>query len=162
MSKFKTEFNLKENKEKILATLLCIIQDLDWILVGHTESKVTCKEYNPKPLLKKPTHDATIEISINEIDKLILIKGKNIGLGPIQSKHVKNQVLLIKDMLKKKIHDKLSSSLNISNINSSKQDIENKVSTLSSELKNITDLYGKGILTKEEFNKAKERLLNKN
>lgn len=159
MSKYKVDQELTEDYKTTLTALLSAIKDLDWILISKKSDVVVCKEFNIKPLIKKTTNDATIEITINESQRKILYKGKNFGFGPIQSTHVKKQVLLVKEKLEQNL--KRGNTSILPRKESSSDTPNASAMNVSLELKKISDLLKNGILTEEEFENAKQRILNK-
>lgn len=159
MSKYKFEQELTEDYKTTLTALLSAIKDLDWILLSKKSDGVVCKEFNTKPLIKKATNDATIDVTINESQRKILYKGKNFGFGPIQSTHVKQQVLLVKEKFEQNLK---MGNPSLSPVKENSSDTPNtSTMNISLELKKISDLLKNGILTEEEFENAKRRILNK-
>jgi len=161
MSKYQTERDLEQNYETSLSAILNVIKELDWILVTKKIDGIVCKEYNTTPLSSKYTNDATIDITIDKSKKKIIYAGKNFGFGTIQSSHVKKQVLLVIEKIEESLKN---TNVNLSPIITEKnklEEINSEPKSISSELKNIADLLKNGILSEEEFEKVKQRILNR-
>ncbi|KRN75641.1 hypothetical protein IV73_GL000130 [Weissella kandleri] len=81
----------------------------------------------------------------------IIITSKNFGLGPVQKNAVQKEMELFKSALRDSLNEVE---------NTEQQDTKSSDNTAEDILK-YKDLLDKGILTQEEFDKQKQKLLNK-
>jgi hypothetical protein len=107
----------------------------------------------------------------------ITIEGSNFGFGPVQKAHLKQQVNLLANYVEQAVGTSSSPTEGPHSTETHRYDFSydllgrlkglagNLANTqhpdsLSSELERLADLHNKGILTDEEFQKAKSRLIS--
>ena len=83
----------------------------------------------------------------------ILVNGGDTNQYPNELRLTKKHLLVFKNKLIKKIEPSLVKIYNVAISNSNNDDFIN-------QLKQLNDLYKSGVLTKEEFEKAKKKILN--
>lgn len=77
----------------------------------------------------------------------ILLRGSNFGWGPIQKNHLTGQLSSLRNKIKLAVKSyTIPSSV--------------AASSIVSELEQLADLHARGVLTSDEFDTTKNRLLN--
>jgi hypothetical protein len=95
MSKYEEQSTIAFPRARIFAACRTAIERLGWRMVRQDESGVVCTEPPPQNPLSFTT-PVQVEIGVfsgtNPNETRIVFRGSNLGLGPIQSNHVKAQV----------------------------------------------------------------------
>ena len=128
------------------------IAAIDWALREEGEARLVCKEVSdPAPWMSG--HWAVqVEIVLGATEASgtrVFLHGTNRGMGPIQSNHVKDQVLRLRSQIASAA-DRRRAALR-----------SHTSGSVSSELEALGHLHSRGILTDEEFSRAKSRLLDR-
>lgn len=114
------------------------------------EGRFVCREGSTADLLRG-TWPVQVEISLSAGSSSVLTKvvanGSNFGFGPIQKNHLKGQM----GNLRNRIELRASEGITV---------VPQSSESLTSEIERLAELHVQGILTDEEFRRAKERLLS--
>ena len=98
MSKHEAQFTLSVPRDAALAACRSALTSAGWQVIGQTESGVTGLEVVGAFSYHAPvTIDMTAAGGADGSTTTLTFKGRNFGLGPIQSGHVKKQVLMLVD-----------------------------------------------------------------
>jgi hypothetical protein len=149
MSKFDTEIKLPLPMGEALAACRVAIADLRWKVEGQSATGMVCKEQQAS-MWGSGTWSAKAEIDARPIGggTIISVRVSNPGLGPIQSNHVKGLAGAFVNQLQV-ILDRRASA----------PPAAPPVMSISDELQRLAALRDSGVLTQEEFEAAKAKLL---
>lgn len=127
-----------------------VVADLGWRILNQSSTSLHCKELAVSAV--SFNWPAEVEIVLSPVDESqtsILLKGAIFGFGPIQKSHLQGQM------------GNLRNRIELALKNWSEKAPHTPDRPLSSELEKLALLYKEGILTEEEFRKAKQRLLER-
>ena len=126
------------------------VAELGWRVLDQSPTRVRCKEAAVSGMsFNWPAEVDIILSSHNPSQTSVLLNGSVFGLGPIQKGHLQGQMGNLRNRIELAALDR-----------SSKAPAEAS-GTLSSELEKLAKLRRDGILTDDEFHRAKQRLLDK-
>jgi hypothetical protein len=124
------------------------VAGIGWNVLENNEVRLICSE---RANLTSFTGQAKVEIDLipqtEDMTRIILI-GSMFGFGPIVSGHLKGQVGDFRNRIQLAANKHSAPSNSFTN-------------SLASELERLGDLKSKGVISDEEFNQAKARLLGK-
>lgn len=147
MPKHQEEFQLQQPLEAVRLACKEAISDLNWRVFQETESHFWCKE---RQEVLSFSWRATFNLSLHEVSKdqtMVAVEAENFGFGPIQRGHLEGEV--------GKLRNKITVALE-----ASEKLTHSQANDLSTEIERLADLRERGILSEEEFNTAKSRLLS--
>lgn len=149
MSRHNDSIIVPISNEKAMLVCKEAASNLNWRIMNEGKNFISCKEITSFSAFSV-TWPAKVDISISEHNDKVQIKleGSIAGLGPIQSGHLKGQLGKFKNLIEVAIN-RLTQNSNINN----------DTPSLSSEIEKLSVLHSKGILTKEEFDSAKKKIL---
>ncbi len=141
------DLSLEDSREACREGIVAV----GWALQYEGEARLVCKEVSdPAPWLSG--HWAVqVEILLHETTPSrtqVVFNGSNRGMCPIQSNHVKDQV--------SKLRSQIASIANRRQVPARSK----TTGSVSSELEKLGHLHAQGVLTDEEFSRAKSRLLD--
>jgi hypothetical protein len=124
------------------------ISDLGWRVLEDEGARLVVKEVSPQTT--SFTWSAKIEVAIQEngSSSEILLNGSITGMGPIQKGHLRGQVGALKNKIALEAQDASADSKSAPGSDE-----------ISGELERLAGLHKDGVLTDQEFARAKARLL---
>ena len=134
------------------ALALCrrAVADIGWRVLEQGASRIRCKEVAVSAMsFNWPAEVDIILSSIGPSQTTILLNGSVFGVGPIQKNHLLGQMGNLRNRIELANEDRHSKAPTVA------------AGSLSGELEKLAALRKNGILTDEEFTKAKQRLLEK-
>jgi len=148
MSKHNDEIVVELSIEETMVACKEAAANLNWRIMNEGKNYLSCKEITSH-LAFSQTWPAKVEVYVNKYnDKTkIILEGSIFGLGPIQSGHLKGQLGKFKNLIE----------VSLSHRNNSFKENTNS-SSIAIELEKLSELYSKGILSKEEFEMAKKKV----
>jgi hypothetical protein len=150
MSKYREEFQLHTPLEDGMIVCREAVAGLGWRVLEQSEMRLVCKEVTPQGTSFTWAAQVEILLAGESADTTkVTLNGSIFGLGPIQSGHLKGQV----GSLRNRIELGAAKSYRLARSQTS--------TTLASELEKLAELHTRGILSDEEYHKAKARLLSK-
>lgn len=149
MSKYNQTVRLEVPADELLVLCQKVFQEFGWRVQEVRRSGITAKEVVGQ--VTGFTFPARIDLQIKtraDGSSELQISGSISGLGPIQSNHLKGQV------------GRFLNSLSLK-IDTAKSERAHSVvpASLSSQLRDLAELHSSGVLTDDEFQVAKARLL---
>lgn len=140
-------------EENTISICRKVVADIGWRILGQSKNRIQCKEVAVSGISFNWPAEVEIIISSNSpSSSTILLNGSIFGFGPVQKGHLKGQI----GNLKNRIEIKVDEETNNSNTSNNKGSSE----SLSDEITKLAALHKKGILTDDEFQSAKKRLIN--
>lgn len=133
--------------------LICrkVVVDLGWRVMEQTDNSIRCKEVAPHVV--SFTWPAEVDIvlsSTSQSQTAIDMHAKIFGFGPVQKGHLQGQLGNLRNRIELSIQQATKASHPIIGV------------SLAAELGKLAALHQQGILTIDEFDRAKQRLLEKN
>jgi hypothetical protein len=149
MSKQELKATLSTDPPKTMELCRRIIAEMGWKIEAQSENRLVCKEL--VDMWMKGVWPVKLELTVqtDAAGSLLLVKGTNSGIGPIQSNHVKGQVGNFINRLTLAIQAPAASP-------------PPSHPGLSAELEKLSELREQGVLTDDEFAAAKSRILTSN
>jgi hypothetical protein len=126
------------------------VAELGWRVLDQGSTRIRCKEVAVSAMsFNWPAEVDIVLSSSDQSQTSILLNGSVFGLGPVQKSHLQGQMGNLRNRIELAC-----------------QDLSSKAPTavggsLSAEIERLAALRREGILTEEEFHKAKQRLLDK-
>lgn len=148
MSKHKTQVIVPYPVDVVAIACQEAVAQLGWRILKQTASSITCKEVSPNAI--SFTWAAEIEVSWLDQDSntQLSFNGSIAGWGGVQSGHLKGQM----GNLQNRVDLFLQKS-------ASMQTESESQSSLSTELTKLARLHSQGILSEQEFQNAKAKLI---
>lgn len=151
MSRHREEFDLSLSLVDAMTACREAITALDWRVMQQGGTGLACKEVTPHGM--SFTWAAQVEILLTSKSSdttRVTLHGSIFGFGPIQSGHLRGQV------------GNLRNRIELAGAKGTKPAGRRTTSTpLVSELEKLVGLHSQGILSDEEYHRAKARLLSK-
>ena len=146
MSNFKAELDLPYSLTSVERACHEAVTELGWLVLDQRDNVLVCKEHIAFTCCSThyPAHVEIVWMQDGGNTRITL-NGSIFYGGPIQNKHLKEQVENLKNRIE----------INLRNTESS-----SPKSTLADELEKLAFLREKEIISEEEFAKAKEKLLD--
>ncbi len=141
MSKQREEFNLSLPLDDALSACLEAAATNGWRVLQHSRVRLICKEARSIAWTTFPVKVVITLSSDEAYATKVILSGSNWGLGPIQSAHVREKVVFLRDTIQ---------SFAIAGRQKSKH--------LVADLEALVELHTKGSLSDEEFQAAKSNI----
>ncbi len=147
MSRHADEFILKVPFQEAVELCSEAVSGLGWEILEQTGPRIVCQEKMPEVTSFTWSAKVEIELSAHGQDATwIHLEGSIFGFGPLQSRHVKGQVGRLRNEIEVTAKKRAAPT-------------GGGASGLSAELEKLSDLRQRGVLTEEEYRKAKAKLL---
>ena len=128
------------------------IAEIGWRVLNQSENRIRCKEVAVSGVsFNWPAEVEIIISSSSPSSATIFLNGSIFGFGPIQKGHLQGQIGNLRNRIEIAVQEALKHPSAEASINSP--------GSLAEELTKLSSLHKEGILTDEEFRKAKERLI---
>lgn len=147
------------------ANVLCrkVITGMDWRVLEQADTKIRCKEVSLDNASFSWPAEVEIAMKLVAEDKTeVELKGTIFGFGEIQRSHLQEQLERIRERIELSVLER--ADLAHSRKPAAARHAEHETAkdfSLSGELEKLVSLFQQGVLTDEEFSKAKQRLLDK-
>jgi len=146
MSKHNDEFTVPLSIKKTMKVCKEAAAELGWRIMNEGDNYISCKEVSPQIISFTWAAKIDVYVEGNNNESIISLNGSIFSMGPIQSGHLKGQLGKLKNLIQLSVNKHKSYSSQSS-------------SSIVSELEKLSSLLSKGLLTEEEFNSAKKRIL---
>lgn len=130
-----------------------VVADLGWRVLEQDQTRIRCKEVAvASTSFNWPAEVELTLSSVSQSQTSVYLNGSVFGFGPIQKGHLQGQIGNIRNRIEIAIQERTDEQQRRSGPTGE---------SLGAELEKIASLHKQGILTDEEFQKAKQRLLEK-
>jgi hypothetical protein len=148
MSRHRIEVTVTQPTDAVAAACQEAVAQLGWRILAQSQSSITCKEVASTVI--SFTWPAEIEVSwvSRGGNTVVTFSGSIFGLGSVQSNHLKGQIGNLQNRITLRLRD--SQQERVPSVPSS---------SLASELTKLAELRSQGILSQEEFQAAKAKLI---
>lgn len=152
MYKVQEIVHLESGTDNAFVIIESAINEMDWLIISRDRDYVSFKE---KRRFDHFNHiEGKIKVNRDRVtdNEIIELEAWNNGLGPIQEEFLRGKVsefLLI-----------LENQISIDRMEEDDLDCGGIERSIAEEIKDLSDLYKSGALTHNEFQRAKERLLD--
>lgn len=128
-----------------------VVADLGWRVLEQDQTRLRCKEVAVSGTsFNWPAEVELILSSLNQSQTSIYLNGSIFGFGPIQKGHLQGQLGNLRNRIEIAVQEKTDEQ---------QRHIGSTGGSLGAELEKLASLHKQGILTDEEFQMAKKRLL---
>lgn len=124
------------------------VAEIGWRIMNQSQNRIQCKEVAVSGL--SFNWPAEVEINISSTapsSSTIFLNGTIFGFGPIQRGHLQGQIGNLRNRIEITMHDAVV------------QPAASNTESLGDELIKLSALHKQGILTDDEFRKAKQKLI---
>ena len=133
-----------------LAVCRKAVAELGWRVLDQGPTRIRCKEVAVSGMsFNWPAEVEIILSSLGQSQTTVRLGGSVFGLGPIQKGHLQGQM------------GNLRNRIELATQERAQRTTASVGSSLSAEIEKLAALRKEGVLTEEEFQKAKQRLLEK-
>jgi len=150
MSRRKDEFFVELPKAEALDACKNAIAQIGWRIMEESPECITIKEVAIQSTSYNWPAKIGITMESGGSRTKVFLKGSVFGFGPIQSGHLKGQMGRFRNLLEVAAKQPAQGESSPGNAPSS----------IGKELENLAELHSKGILSDEEFAKAKDKILS--
>jgi len=150
MSKDRDEFVLPFSLS--VASVICqqALAESELEVKNRSEGLIICEEHVSFGFTNPARLEVILKVESSDSTRVI-INGSNLGIGPIQSGHVRGKVEEIKNVILAEANEK-GKAIDIQKTGQSQ-------SSLASEIEKLSKLREQGIISEDEFKQAKAKLL---
>lgn len=156
MPKDITEQIFPYNTKDVTVACQEAVAQLGWSISEQSDNRILCKELRRSMLMG--SYPVNAEITWQQVgsNTQLVIKGVNSGIGPIQSRHLKDQMGNLLNRIQICLHK--APPLEQKTAQTVAQPTTQV--SLADELEKLTQLHVKGFVSDDEFSKAKAKLLD--
>lgn len=127
-----------------------VVAELGWRVLDQDRTRIRCKEVMVSATSFNWSAEVEIILSsLSQSQTTIYLNGSVFGLGPIQKGHLQGQMGNLRNRIELATQDRAERTPAPAG------------SSLSAEIEKLAALRKEGLLTEDEFQKAKQRLLEK-
>jgi hypothetical protein len=140
---------LEVSSSDALAICRSVVADLGWRVMDQSPMNIRCKEVAVSAMsFNWPAEVDVVLSSPNASQTTVLLSGSVFGFGPIQKGHLQGQLGNLRNRIELIAQERSTRAPAAASV------------PLSVELEKLAALRKDGILTEDEFQKAKQRLLD--
>jgi hypothetical protein len=149
MSKHNDEFLIHLQIEDVRDACKDAAAELGWRIMEESDNYISCKEVVPQ--ITSFTWPAKVDVHLHpdQTQTQVILEGSIFGLGPIQSGHLRGQMGKFRNLIERSAKQ------------ATRQTKDNHTFSISAEIERLAELHSKGLLSKDEFKIAKDKLLSK-